>query len=680
MPPARQRGRRPSRGERRSRPAARRGRRSRASRDRSALRPAAGSKLPGRLIGRLGEVARAGDPQALRVGDDERAGRVGAAEPLLAGDREEVEASGVDGNRADGLGAVDEHRHAGLLAELALPAARGRSSRAPARARAGASCGVTAARIASGSGSTATTRAPLAWTGPSSPKCSSVVVTISSSGCRSRPARTMLQPSVVEPVSAICSGAAPTRPPSATRACLRRSSIRSKYSLPKRPSARSASSCSCTAAAVGRASGPNVPAFRYASRSSTGKSDRASSGVTRSSSRRGRGPTAPRHCADAARRATPRAGRASTSAATMWSMFGPGRPGSRRLKSPASTRAWPGAAIDFDERVSAGELGARHLDVLELVRRVDIADDDLLEPDRVTHAPLSPLIADPDRAVLERDERRRQQDRVRLAGDSGAKARRVVPLEGAAEPARQQRPLRDGAHGRHPAPLLELRERPERQLLQAEHVRPVPGGELDHLAEIESSPRRRGAAVVDVPAANQHGHPPTALAYEPRARRRRRPPSLHAAVRPRACRLRSPRREPTSSSSRRAFASATVAAPDGYRRRELFYPLSSRLFGRSRLRVPLKVVEHPFGLARLAATPADVVHVQWLAVPRARLVAAPPPRAARADRARPPASPHGREDRPLAPGLRPLRADRRPLASAAARRWPRSASRRRSCA
>ena len=31
--------------------------------------------------------------------------------------------------------------------------------------------------------------------------------------------------------------------------------------------------------------------------------------------------------------------------------------------------------------------------------------------------------------------------------------------------------------------------------------------------------------------------------------------------------------------------------------------------------MPLKVLEHPFGLARLAATPADVVHLQWLAVP-----------------------------------------------------------------
>jgi glycosyltransferase involved in cell wall biosynthesis len=65
------------------------------------------------------------------------------------------------------------------------------------------------------------------------------------------------------------------------------------------------------------------------------------------------------------------------------------------------------------------------------------------------------------------------------------------------------------------------------------------------------------------------------------------------------------------------FRFGAVAEPNGYRRRELFYPVSSRLFGRSRLRVPLKVLEHPLGLARLAATPADVVHLQWLALPEA---------------------------------------------------------------
>jgi glycosyltransferase involved in cell wall biosynthesis len=57
-------------------------------------------------------------------------------------------------------------------------------------------------------------------------------------------------------------------------------------------------------------------------------------------------------------------------------------------------------------------------------------------------------------------------------------------------------------------------------------------------------------------------------------------------------------------------------APEGYRRSNLFYPLSSRLFRRSRLRVPLKLLEHPLGMLRLARRPADVVHVQWLSAPQ----------------------------------------------------------------
>ena len=63
------------------------------------------------------------------------------------------------------------------------------------------------------------------------------------------------------------------------------------------------------------------------------------------------------------------------------------------------------------------------------------------------------------------------------------------------------------------------------------------------------------------------------------------------------------------------FRFGDVPGADGYRRRELFYPVSSRLFRRSRLRLPLKVVEHPLGLARLARVPADVVHLQWVAAP-----------------------------------------------------------------
>jgi glycosyltransferase involved in cell wall biosynthesis len=64
------------------------------------------------------------------------------------------------------------------------------------------------------------------------------------------------------------------------------------------------------------------------------------------------------------------------------------------------------------------------------------------------------------------------------------------------------------------------------------------------------------------------------------------------------------------------FRFGDTPQPEGYRRSEVFYPLSSHLFRRSRLRVPIKLVEHPFGVAELLRAPADVVHVQWLAAPQ----------------------------------------------------------------
>jgi len=63
------------------------------------------------------------------------------------------------------------------------------------------------------------------------------------------------------------------------------------------------------------------------------------------------------------------------------------------------------------------------------------------------------------------------------------------------------------------------------------------------------------------------------------------------------------------------FRFGDVPQPDGYRRSEPFYPLSSRLFRRSRLRVPLKVAEHVPGTAALLRRRPDVLHLQWLAAP-----------------------------------------------------------------
>jgi glycosyltransferase involved in cell wall biosynthesis len=65
------------------------------------------------------------------------------------------------------------------------------------------------------------------------------------------------------------------------------------------------------------------------------------------------------------------------------------------------------------------------------------------------------------------------------------------------------------------------------------------------------------------------------------------------------------------------FRFGEVPAPDGYRRSERFYPLSSRLFGRSRLRLPLKGAEHLDVMRSLMLARPDVLHLQWLALPQA---------------------------------------------------------------
>jgi glycosyltransferase involved in cell wall biosynthesis len=64
------------------------------------------------------------------------------------------------------------------------------------------------------------------------------------------------------------------------------------------------------------------------------------------------------------------------------------------------------------------------------------------------------------------------------------------------------------------------------------------------------------------------------------------------------------------------FRFGEVAPAQEYRARTWFYPLSSRMRGR-RLRLVVKAVEHPLGMARLAAARPDVVHVQWLGAPEA---------------------------------------------------------------
>ncbi len=64
------------------------------------------------------------------------------------------------------------------------------------------------------------------------------------------------------------------------------------------------------------------------------------------------------------------------------------------------------------------------------------------------------------------------------------------------------------------------------------------------------------------------------------------------------------------------FRFGSVAAANGYRAKEWFYPVSSRM-GSSRVRLAVKAVEHPLGMARFATLKPDVLHVQWIGAPEA---------------------------------------------------------------
>ena len=63
------------------------------------------------------------------------------------------------------------------------------------------------------------------------------------------------------------------------------------------------------------------------------------------------------------------------------------------------------------------------------------------------------------------------------------------------------------------------------------------------------------------------------------------------------------------------FRFGAAPEPDGYACSRALYPASSRLFKRSRLRLPLKAIEHLGVLRSLSRVETDVLHLQWLAFP-----------------------------------------------------------------
>src|SRR4051812_12441920 len=168
----------------------------------------------------------------------------------------------------------------------------------------------------------------------------------------------------------------------------------------------------------------------------------------------------------------------------------------------------------------------------------------------------------------------------------------------------EHRPCGDGAGG-------EAAERPRGDLLQAEHGGGVRGRERDHLVEGRPRLHRDRVAVVEVPAAHEHAITllrVRVLLADPPAFTPWYDHELAAAL---------ARAGVDVELATSRFRFGELPPPDGYARSERFYPLSSRLFGRSRLRLPLKAAEHAPVMWSLARARADVLHLQWLALPQA---------------------------------------------------------------
>ena len=238
--------------------------------------------------------------QRLGLAHVERAGRVRPAEPLLRADRVEVGGGRVDGERTDGLRAVDEHRaRRSPRAARATGTSCRRATRRP-RSRSGGCAGVTWARIRSKT-SSARAAPDLGDPKPRSrreqrPGQTEVLgvrghdlVAVARARARSR---RRARPAWSNRSDAMFSaGDAGPGQRAAPRTRSRRSSIASKYVLPPRPCSPSHARSSAIASSVVRASGPNVPAFRYACRSSTGKRARSGPRSSRSRAPRARDPT-----------------------------------------------------------------------------------------------------------------------------------------------------------------------------------------------------------------------------------------------------------------------------------------------------------------------------------------------------------------------------------------------------
>jgi glycosyltransferase involved in cell wall biosynthesis len=208
-----------------------------------------------------------------------------------------------------------------------------------------------------------------------------------------------------------------------------------------------------------------------------------------------------------------------------------------------------------------------------------------------------------------------EEQGIRLAGEERSQTLwiplRELPCE--RTPKRQHR---DRGDGRHAAPRFEPVERPDRNFLECDHVRAVLDHRANHLLQVEGIRRGRGAAVEEVPGSDEEAH---GRDYCRAVRVTLVDPGAFTIPYDHALASALARRGLDVELVTSRFRFGKAPDPHGYRRRELFYPVSSRVFGRSRLRLPVRAAEHLVGLARLRRLRTDVLHVQWAPLPPADL-------------------------------------------------------------
>ena len=109
----------------------------------------------------------------------------------------------------------------------------------------------------------------------------------------------------------------------------------------------------------------------------------------------------------------------------------------------------------------------------------------------------------------EETQRLRDENRVRLAGEQRAQERGPEGGQPPRELPADRATAGDRADRDHPAPVVEVLERPDRQLLEADDVRLARRGESHRLFEEGHAAGRVRPAVEDVPGPDQHAQETT---------------------------------------------------------------------------------------------------------------------------------------------------------------------------